>query len=230
MFFSQGTSRNPTAKSCYNFPPKKKESIKLWNKHQDLMIHTRRHHHQAMERNTNQIAYNLSLESHVLVQKKPTQESGDKSFEHKRSDGGEGSGAVRGGNPSLVTAITSLLRKCLWNEADADGSRGKISRSWLRESSRGMQNKQLVQRDRATARWGRGERSCKAHNFPSRNTTLVNSSANGKALTSLGAPRIAMSAFHSARRYGVSRLLSIMAGKLLHRTKRREKREGPSLA
>lgn len=52
-----------------------------------------------------------------------------------------------------------------------------------------------------------GERSCKAHNFPSRNTTLVNSSANGKALTSLGAPRIAMSAFHSARRYGVSRLL-----------------------
>lgn len=24
MFFSQGTSRNPTAKSCYNFPPKKK--------------------------------------------------------------------------------------------------------------------------------------------------------------------------------------------------------------
>jgi len=84
---------------------------------------------------------------------------------------------------------------------------GKISRSWLRESSRGMQNKQLVQRDRATARWGRGERSCKAHNFPSRNTTLVNSSANGKALTSLGAPRIAMSAFHSARRYGVSRLL-----------------------
>jgi hypothetical protein len=31
---------------------------------------------------------------------------------------------------------------------------GKISRSWLRVSSRGMQNKQLVERDRATDRWG----------------------------------------------------------------------------
>jgi len=109
MFFSQGTSRNPTAKAAIISHQKRKSLFKLWNKHQDLMIHTRRHHHQAMERNTNKVAYNLSLENQVLVQKKPTKESGDKSFEHKRSDGGEGSGAVRGGNPSLVTAITSLL-------------------------------------------------------------------------------------------------------------------------
>jgi hypothetical protein len=47
---------------------------------QVLKNHTRRHHHQAMERNTNKIAYNLSLENQVLVQKKPTQESGDKSL------------------------------------------------------------------------------------------------------------------------------------------------------
>jgi hypothetical protein len=33
-----------------------------------------------MERNTNKISYNLSLENQVLVQKKPTQESGDKSL------------------------------------------------------------------------------------------------------------------------------------------------------
>jgi len=45
---------------------------------QVLMIHTRRHHHQAMKKNTNKIAY--KLENQVLVQKKPTQESGDKSL------------------------------------------------------------------------------------------------------------------------------------------------------
>jgi hypothetical protein len=38
---------------------------------QVLMIHTRRHNHQDMERNTNKIAYNLSLENQVLVRKTP---------------------------------------------------------------------------------------------------------------------------------------------------------------